>query len=97
MGVPDQYVYAPGALDRLARNGVPWQAVEWVLKVARPVVREFIGVAVLRVTGADPDGHLVMVTCLETDVSDTYEIVSARYLDPDEAAMFPQREDNDHE
>lgn len=87
--MPDRYRYADGTLDRLIANAVPWQAVEWVLHIARPTLREFIATAVLRVVGRDPDGALLMVTCIETADDDVYQIVTARYLDPDEAAIFP--------
>lgn len=93
-----RYLFAAGALDRLAAHHVAWQAVLFVLEVASPVHQQHIGSAVLRVTGADQRGHLLMVTLLELpDTDDTYEILSARYLDPEESAaasfLLTPRED----
>ncbi len=82
-----QYRFAHQTLARLSANGVAWQAALWVLGVAHPVVREVIGVSLLRVTGADDRGHLLMVVLQErADEDDAYDILSARYLDDEEAA-----------
>jgi hypothetical protein len=94
-----RYRFAAGALDRMTANQVPWQLVLFVLEYGHPALRERLGSALLRLIAADPRGDLLMVTLLEVaaDDDDTYEILSARYLDAEESAaastLLTPRED----
>jgi hypothetical protein len=85
--VPDnQYRYREDTLARLHANGVRWPMVDYVLNYSRPIWREYLGTALLRIVGYDRDGDLLLVTVLERpDEDDVYDILTARYLDEDEA------------
>jgi hypothetical protein len=83
--VPLPYRFTAETLDRLARNRVSWQSVLFVLDVAHPQLREWIGATLLRVIAADQAGDLLMVTMLEQDDA-VFDILTARYLDADESA-----------
>lgn len=83
--MPLPYRFTAETLARLAAQHVHWRAVLFVLDVSRPQLREWIGASLLRVVAADEYGELLMVTLLEQH-DDTFDILTARYLDPAESA-----------
>ncbi|CAM3198491.1 hypothetical protein [Stackebrandtia soli] len=83
--VEESYRFDDAAYDALGQAGVDWQSVTDVL-YARRRVRQHLG-AVLRIAAADRRGTWITVTLIE-DGDDDYLVVSARVLDPDEAAML---------
>ncbi len=94
-----RYRWAAGALDRVLANQVAFAAVLYVLDLGTPVFQRHIAANLLQYIAADERGHLLMVTLIETAEDDTYEIMTARYLDPEESAaasMFlTPREDDE--
>lgn len=83
----EDYRYTATTLDRLAANHVDWRDVEWVLRYQRPVIRERIGVSLLRIIGQCQNfgPPWLMVILLEAE-DDIYTIESARYLSAEETA-----------
>ena len=82
--VHDRYIWDEHSYDTVAANGLGWQAVQEILLYTTPRVRSHIG-ALLRVAAPDRDGRWIVVTCIE-EQDNEYLVVSARFLEPDEAA-----------
>ncbi len=81
----ESYRYTPSTLDRLAANRVDWRDVEWVLRYQRPVIRERIGVSLLRIIGqCQHFGPPWLMVILRETEDDIYFIESARYLSAQE-------------
>jgi hypothetical protein len=93
--VPDnQYRYREDTLARLHANGVRWPMVDYVLNYSRPIWREYLGTALLRIVGYDRDGDLLLVTVLERpDEDDVYDILTARCRPPGRTPAMNQPRD----
>lgn len=82
------YEYTTRTWDMLVERSIDWQAVDFVLRHANPVVRRHIGSSVLRITGMDLAYRWLMVTLVELPGrDDQYEIYDARYLNEDETKL----------
>jgi hypothetical protein len=85
--VDERYVWDERSYDAVAGAGLGWQLVQQILRT-RPRIRNHIG-AVLRVVAQADDGQWIAVVLIE-ERDDEYLVVSARRLEPDEAAAARQ-------
>jgi hypothetical protein len=81
--VDERYVWDEASYDTIVAAGLRWQVVQEVLR-ARPRIRTHTG-AVLRIAAQAGDGRWIVVALIE-EGDDEYLVVSARPLEPDEAA-----------
>lgn len=82
----DVYQWPEDAYRAVAASGVPVWSAMYVLYHSRPCVRSHLG-AVLRIFAPDQTGRWMVVALIEKgEVPDTYDVVGARWLDPDEQA-----------
>ena len=86
--VGDAYRFDEHSYDALARAGIAWQAVLYVLR-SSPRLRHHTG-NVLRVAARAGDGRWIGVTLIE-EADDEYLVVSARELGPAEVAAVTRK------
>jgi hypothetical protein len=83
----ERYNFDEASYDAIARAGLEWQDVLYVLNT-KPVVRQHIG-AVLRIAAVDRHDRWRVVALIEEE-DDHYLVVSARLLDAAEIAAVEE-------
>lgn len=82
------YTWAPGALERILANGVPFLDIEHALVRSHPVSRRYVGASLLRWTARGRDGGWLAVDLIETDRDDHYAVHGAHWCDTAEEAAI---------